>query len=104
MVKIRLAIRDGVLSLELMPPPPPAPDIERMEDLRLAAEDGRGPPRKARPDADAVEEDLRLAADGGRGRGRGPPRARQVEKLYDISWSESCVPTQESCPGHSCQW
>ena len=58
------------------------------EDLRLAADEGRGPPKRPlRPPPDAENglsdavEDLRLAAEGGRGRGRGPPRARHVEKL-----------------------
>ena len=67
----------------LLPTPPnpltttPPPDIEKNlsdtdEDLRLAADEGLGPPRPP-PDI----EDLRLAADDG----RGPPRARHVEKL-----------------------
>ena len=64
-------------------PPKPLPDMEKNlsdtdEDLRLAADEGLGPPRPA-PGLEA-DEDLRLAADDG----RGPPRARHVEKLYDI--------------------
>ena len=61
-------------------PPKPLTDVEKNlsdtdEDLRLAADEGLGPPRPA-PVLEAVE-DLRLAADDG----WGPPRARHVEKL-----------------------
>ena len=65
------------LTLVTPTPPRPLPDIEKNlsdteEDLRLAADEGLGPPMPP-PDID----DLRLVADDG----RGPPRARHVEKL-----------------------